>query len=150
MLREQIQNDLKAAMLAKEEIKVSTLRLLMAAIRNKEIAQSGASDVNLIDEEVIGVIAKQAKERRESIEAFRGAGREELAGKEEAELVILNQYLPQQLGEEELEKIVSETITELGASSPADFGRVMKTVMEKVRGQADGNAVSGLVRKLLG
>lgn len=149
MILEQIQSDLKEAMKSGDQTRVSVLRFVLSAIKNKIISNFGAAGGDLSEEEIIQVITKQAKERKESIEAFRSARREDLASKEEAELAIVNNYLPQQLSGEELEKIVQETITEIGAAGQADFGRVMKAVMEKVRGQADGNQVSGLVKKLL-
>lgn len=149
MILGQIQADLKEAMKARDEARVSTLRFLLAQIHNREIALHGEGK-SLTDEEVIAVLQKQVKERRESIEAFRQGGREDLLRKEEAELAILNKYLPQQLAPEELEKITSEIIGEIGATGPADFGKVMKTVMERVRGQVDGNIVVRVVKERLG
>lgn len=148
MILEQIQNDLKGAMKAGEEIRVSTLRFLLAQIKNREI-DLVASAKTLTDEEVVAVIQKQAKERRESIEVYRTAERDDLARKEQAELDVLSKYLPQQLTEEELGKIVNEVVKEVGASGPADFGKVMGVVMGKVKGKVDGTQVAELVKKHL-
>lgn len=151
MLYTKIQEDLKAALKEGETEKVSTLRFLLSAIKNKEIAlrlPSVAQD-QLTDEEVVAVIQKQARERRESIEAYSKANRDDLKQKEEAELAILQSYLPEQMSQAELEKIISETIGELGAGSLSDFGRVMSAVMAKVKGKADGNLVSASVREKL-
>jgi uncharacterized protein YqeY len=146
MLIEKIKSDLNEAMKAKNETKVSTLRFLLSAINNKAIELQK----ELTDEDINQVIAKQVKERKESIVAFSAAGREELAAKERDEMGFLSIYLPQQLTEVEVEKIVNEVIGELGASGPTDFGRVMSMVMARVKGQTDGNIVSGLVKKVLG
>lgn len=145
MLLEQIKSELTEAMKAKDETKVSTLRFLLAQIQNKTIEKQQ----ELTDEEIIAVIQKQAKERRESIEAFKQGGREDLVGKEQSELDILNKYLPQQISEDELRKIVQETVTEVGAISPADFGKIMGVVMGKVKGRADGNKVMEVVKESL-
>ena len=146
MLIEKIKSDLNEAMRARDETKVSTLRFLLSAINNKSIELQK----ELTDEDINQVIAKQVKERKESIAAFSAANREELATKERAEMEYLSIYLPQQLTEGEVEKIVNDVIGELGASGPNDFGRVMSTVMARVKGQTDGNIVSGLVKKVLG
>ena len=146
MLIEKIKSDLNEALKAKNETKVSTLRFLLSAINNKTIELQR----ELIDEETIQVIAKQVKERKESIAAFSAAGREELASKEKDEMALLSIYLPQQLSEVEVEKIVNEVVSQLGATGPGDFGRVMSAVMARFKGQVDGNTVSALVKKSLG
>ncbi|MBI2330422.1 GatB/YqeY domain-containing protein [Candidatus Daviesbacteria bacterium] len=145
MLLDQIQTDLKNAQLAKDEIKVSTLRLLLSEIKNKEIAQG----VNLPDEEIISVVQREAKKRKEAAEGFRAGGREDSAAKEEIELKVLESYLPRQLSNEELTNIVTETINELGAAGMADMGKVMGAVMGKARGRADGTTVGNLVKEQL-
>lgn len=145
MLIDQIHEQLKNAQLAREEVKVSTLRLLISEVKNSEISKGHT----LSDEEILEVIAKEAKKRKESIVSFRGGGREELAQKEEAELAILETYLPQQMSDEELTKLVDQSITEIGASSIADMGKVMQAVMAKAKGLADGNRVSSLVKTKL-
>ncbi len=137
MLTDNLSNLLKNAQLARDKVRVSTLRLLLSEIKNIQI-QKG---VELSDADVISVIQKEAKKRRESIESFRSGGREDLALREEAELSILNAYLPAQLTQEELIGLVTEAIKESGASSLADMG--------KVAGRADGSVVSALVKEKL-
>ena len=132
-------------MKAKDGTKVSVLRFLMAAIKNREIELKDSLD----DEQVLQEIVSSAKKRRESIEAFRDAGREDLAVKVEAELAILEEYLPEQLSAEEVRKVVQEAILSVGASSPADMGKIMKEVMPKVRGKADGKMVNQIVKESL-
>lgn len=145
MLLEMIQSDLKEALKSKDQLRVSVLRFLLAAIQNREIEKQQ----ELTDEEVISVIQKQVKERKESIEAFKQGKREDLARKEEDELGILNKYLPQQMSVDELKKIVEETVKESGASGPDDFGKVMGNLMPKIKGRADGQMVAGLVKDFL-
>lgn len=145
MLFEQIQKDLKNAQLARDEIKVSALRLLLSEIKNAEI-QKGAV---LSDADIIAVCQREAKKRKEAILAFRSGGREEAAVKEEKELEILSGYLPQQMEVGELTKIVEEAIKETGANSIADMGKVMGVAMNRVKGQADGGMISSLVKERL-
>ncbi len=145
MLLDQLQADLKNAQLAREEVKVSTLRLLLSEIKNGEISKGA----NLSDEDIISVIQREVKKRKEAAAGFRSGGREESAVKEESESKTLEAYLPEQLSNEELTKLVEESITELGASSPADMGKVIGAVMGKVKGKAAGGAVSSLVKEKL-
>lgn len=145
-VKEKIMADMKEAMKAKDMMKVSTLRLLLSEIKNKEIDKRG----ELTDEEIYAVIQKAVKQRKESIEQYKNAGRADLVEKEEAELKILESYLPEQLSEEELEKIIDEAIKEAGAASIKDLGKVMKIVMPKVKGRADGKIVNQKVREKLG
>lgn len=156
-----IQEDLKQAQLAKDEIKVSTLRLLISEIHNAEIQKGGS----LSDQDTTGVIQREVKKRKEAAAGFRTGGREDSAQKEEAELKILEGYLPKQLSNEVLilrlhsgstlnsieglTKLVEDSINEVGAKSLADMGKVMGMVMSKVKGQADGNVVSGIVKEKL-
>lgn len=140
-----IQDDLKSAQLERQELKVSTLRLLLSEIHNLEI-QKG---VELNEADVLSVIQREAKKRKEAVEAFKIGGREEQAQKEEVELKILEEYLPAQLLNEELTEIVDQAINEVGAKSIAEMGKVMAVVMSKVAGRADGNTVSSLVRQKL-
>lgn len=142
---DKIQSDLKQAQLARDEIKVSTLRLLISEIKNAEIAKGG----ELSEQDIISAIQKEAKKRKEAIAAFRAGGREEAAVKEEAELKVLESYLPAQISNEELTKIVDGIINETGATSIQDMGKVMGVVMGKVKGQAEGTAVSNLVKERL-
>ena len=147
MLLDKIQADLKTALKEKDELKSSALRFLIAAIREKEIELQKRGQLK--DEEIVGVIKRQVKQHKESIEAYQKGKREELAEKEKKELAILNNYLPQQMDPEELEKIVKETIDQVKPSGPQDFGKVMGAVIGKVRGMADGKEVAELVKKLL-
>lgn len=145
MLQAKLQSDLKQAQLAREETKVSTLRLLLSEIKNAEIAKGGV----LLDEDIISAVQKEVKKRKEASLAFRQGGREEAAQKEEAESKVLEGYLPSQLSDEALTKIVEDTINEIGATTIADMGKVIGSVMSKVRGQADGGSVSQLVKDRL-
>lgn len=142
---DKIQADLKQAQLSRDEIKVSTLRLLLSEIKNSEIAKGNP----LSDEDVVTVVQKEIKKRKESSTAFRGGGREEQAQKEEAESQILEGYLPAQLSNEELTNVVETTINEVGATTIADMGKVIGAVMGKVKGRSDGGAVSNMVKMKL-
>jgi uncharacterized protein YqeY len=144
-LIEQIQEDLKRSMKAKDGNRVSVLRFLMSSIRNREIEKRETLD----DEEILHEIASSAKRRRESIEAFREGERADLAKKEEAELAILEEYLPKQLPPDEIRGIVQETVKAVGASGPGDLGKVMKELMPRLRGKADGKLVNEIVREIL-
>ncbi len=148
MLIEKIQSDLKDAQLARDETKVSTLRLLLSEIKNAEIAKGSAS-AGLTDPDIISVIQKEVKKRKEASTAFKQGGRDEASIKEESEAVILESYLPAQMSVEELTKIVESSITELGVTSVADMGKVMSEVMGKVAGRADGGMVSSIVKEKL-
>jgi uncharacterized protein YqeY len=146
-LDERIQSEMNKALKEREELKVSLLRFLLAEVRNREIELNKRG--KLTDEEIAQVIRTQVKKHQESIEAYRAGKREDLAKKEEAELQILNTYLPQSLTSPELEKIILETVKEIGAKGAKDFGKVMGAVMVKVKGRADGQEVAALVRKLI-
>lgn len=146
MLRDRIAEDMRAAMKAREQTRVGTLRMVMTAVKNAEVERGHA----LADDEVIEVIAREAKRRRESIDAFGAAGRTDLVEKESAELTVLQAYLPQAMSDEELACAVDEAIAETGATSPSQMGAVMKALMPKVRGRADGAAVSAMVKARLG
>src|SRR3954468_1951519 len=135
-LQQRVDSDLKEAMRAKNATKLNVLRMLKSALKYAAIAKSDA-EAELSDAEAVQVIRKQAKQRQDSIESFEKGGRRELAEKEKAELAILNSYLPQQLGADELSKIVRETIAELGVTSKAQMGMVMKSLQAKVGGRAD-------------
>ena len=146
MLRDKIAEDMREAMKAREQARVSTLRMLMSAVKNAEVERGHPLD----DDEVIDVAAKEAKRRKESIGAFKQGGREDLVAKESAELSVLEAYLPAGLSEEELAALVDEAIAETGASSPKQMGEVMKALMPKIRGRAEGGVVSALVKQRLG
>lgn len=146
MLKEQLNEDLKKFMKAKNPIALNTVRLVIADIKNKEIEKNS----ELTDEEILQIIRKQIKTREDSIQQFKSAGRDDLANKEAQEIEILKKYLPEGLSDEELEKIIKETIKELNASSKKDFGKVIKEVIAKVQGRADNKKISELISKLLG
>ncbi len=141
----QLPEDLKQAQLAKDEVKVSTLRLLLSEIHNVQIERGG----ELSEEDIISVIQREVKKRKEAAEAFRAGGRSEQAEKEDAELKILEGYLPAQMQIEELTAIVENSIKELGANQVSDMGKVIGAVMGKVAGRADGGTVSALVKERL-
>jgi uncharacterized protein YqeY len=145
MLKDQIQSDLKTAMLAHDEARVSALRMLISAVR---YSQTGREE-DISDTDVIAVIQKELKKRREAAESFRTGGRDELAQKEEAEAQILMGYLPEQMSDQELTEIVEGAITEVGASSMTDMGKVMGMIMPKVSGKAEPSRVSALVKEKL-
>ena len=148
-LQERVDSDLKGAMRARDAARLGVLRMLKSALKYSAIEKSGA-EAQLDDAEVAQVIRKQVKQRRDSIESFEKGGRPELATKEKDELAILQAYLPQGLNADELAKIVGETISELGATSRAQMGAVMKSLQEKVAGRADGKALSQEVQRQLG
>jgi len=145
-LQQRISDELKQAMLAKNADKLSTLRLLKSAIGYAQIEKKTDQ---LSDPDIIAVIQKEAKKRRDSIEQYRTAGRTDLADKEASELVVLETFLPQPLSAEELETLVRATIQELAASTRKDMGPVVRAVQGKAAGRADGKAISSVVSKLL-
>jgi uncharacterized protein YqeY len=148
-LLERIDSDLKDAMRAKDSARLGVLRMLKSALKYSLIEKSGAEG-QLDDAEAAQVIRKQVKQRRDSIESFEKGGRADLAAKEQSELAILTAYLPQGLTAEELAQLVRETIGEIGATSKAQMGAVMKAVQPKVAGRADGKTVSQEVQRQLG
>jgi uncharacterized protein YqeY len=133
------------AMKVRDAAKTSALRMVKAALENREIDKRGPLD----DSDALQVLGTLAKQRRESIEQFRAGGREDLAEKEEAELRILREFLPEEMGQEELRHAVQAAIAEASAQSPKDMGKVMAVLMPRVRGRADGKVVNALVRDLL-
>jgi uncharacterized protein YqeY len=147
-LQQRVDSDLKEAMRAKDATKLGVLRMLKSALKYAAIAKSGA-EAELSDAETVQVIRKQAKQRQDSIESFERGGRAELAEKEKKELAILNSYLPQGMSADELAKIVRETIAEIGATSKAQMGAVMKALQAKAAGRADGKTLSAEVQKQL-
>lgn len=144
-LQERIESAMRDAMRARDQRRTLTLRMAMAAIQNRRIELRR----DLSDDDVAELLNKQAKQRRESLQIFRDAGRESMAANEEAELAIITEFLPQQLGADELEQLVRDAIAETGASGPADMGKVMGRVAPATKGRADGRALSELVRRLL-
>ena len=149
-MKERIQSDIKEALKAGEEIKVGTLRMVLAFLINKEKdLPAGRQGRELSDEEAMDVLQTEAKKRREAIEAFEKGGRPELAEKEKKELEILKEYLPEQLSEEEIEKFVTQAIEKTGAASMQDIGKVMGALMPHIKGKADGNLVNRIVKEKL-
>ena len=146
MLFERIQADLRDAQLQREEVKISALRMLLSEIHNAQIAKSQ----ELSEPDLVGIIQKEIKKRKEAVFGFRQGGREESALKEEKEAEILASYLPKQLSDSELESIIDEAISQTGATQISDMGKVIGVIMGKVAGQADGGRVSGLVKEKLG
>lgn len=147
-LSNQVTEDIKNAMRAKDTVALTTLRALKSAIKNSAIEKGGA-DAELDDTEVTAVIRKQIKQRQDSITQYDQAGRSELSYKEKAEIEILEKYLPAALSQEEIEQAVAESIAETGATSKADMGQVMKAVQEKTGGRADGKTLSQAVQAKL-
>jgi uncharacterized protein YqeY len=144
-LQQRLESAMRDSMRARDEQRTQTLRMAMAAAQNQRIARGR----DLTDEEVVDVLTKQVKQRRESIAMFRDAGREDRAAAEEAEAAILAEFLPEQLSEDEIVSLARAAIAETGASSPSDMGRVMGTLSPRTRGRADGRVVSDVVRRLL-
>jgi uncharacterized protein YqeY len=144
-LEEQLRLDMADAMRAGDNEKRDTLRLLLAAIKQVEVDGQQSLD----NAGVQTVLAKQAKQRRESIADYERAGRTDIADREKAELVIIESYLPQMMSREEITEIATQTIADLGADGPKDTGRVMGSLMPQVKGKADGRLVSEIVRELL-
>jgi uncharacterized protein len=147
-LKARLRDDLNAAMKARDEVTTATLRMALTAVTNEEV--SGKTARELSDDEVLRVLVREAKKRREAAEAFDAGGREELATRERAESTVLDRYLPAQLGDEELADLIAAAIEQAGASSPRDMGAVMKIVAPQVAGRADGKRVSDEVRRRLG
>lgn len=141
----QLNEDMKTAMRAKERDKLTTIRMIKASIQNEEI-KKGAE---LNDEEILAILSREKKQRLESFTEFEKAGREDLTEKLTAELEVVEKYLPEQLSDEEVRTLVKETIDEVGAESMQDMGTVMSNVMPKLQGRADGGQVNAMVRELL-
>jgi uncharacterized protein YqeY len=144
-IKDRLKADMIAAMKGKEKIRLEAIRFIQAAIKRIEVD----TRKDLDDAAVIGILNNQAKQRKDSIEQFKNGGRQDLVEKEEAELKVLMTYLPEQLSQGDLERIVTETIKESGASGMKDLGAVMKALMPKIAGRADGGALSALVRQKL-
>jgi uncharacterized protein YqeY len=144
-LKERLNTDLRDAMRQRAELRRDTLRMALAALHNAEIAAGRELD----DDGTLGVLAKEAKQRRESIEEFRKGNRPDLADKEEAELAVISEYLPQQATREEIMEAARRVVQETGASGPKDLGKVMPVLMQQFRGRAEGRDVNEVVRELL-
>jgi len=143
--KDELQADLKESMKSRDKLRISTLRMLLSEVHNAEIAKQGELD----EAELLAVVSREAKRRKESIDEFERGGRNDLVEKESAELEVLMAYLPEQLGEEEIARVVDEIIAEVGATSPSDLGKVMGALMPKVKGKADGKMVNRMVRSKL-
>jgi len=146
-LKEKLQSDLTDAIRSKDGVKSGAIRMLLAAITNEEVA--GKSAKVLSDTEVITVLSREAKKRREAVEAYTNAKRDDLANKEKEEAAVIALYLPEQLSEADIKKLIADTIAETNASGPAGMGQVMKVLQPKIAGKADGGFVSSLVKAAL-
>lgn len=146
-LKETLQSDLKDAMKARDQVASGTLRMTLAAIKTAEVAGDTAKELN--DDEALKVVTKEAKKRREAAEAYDGAGRQELADQERAELVVLEKYLPAQLSDADLDQMVAEAVVESGATNIGGMGKVMQLLQPKIAGRADGGKVAAAVKRAL-
>jgi hypothetical protein len=146
-LKEKLQADLTAAMRERDAVRAGSLRMALTAVTTEEVA--GKEHRDLTDDDILKVLAKEAKKRREAATAYTDAGRAELAAKEEAELAILEAYLPQQLSDDELEQIVVEAVTASGATGMPQMGLAMKAANQAVAGRAEGGRVAAVVRRVL-
>ena len=147
-VKEQLRADLTTAMKARDELTASTLRMVLTAVTNEEVAGKQARELS--DDEVLKVLAREGKKRRESIEAYTSAGRDELADRERAEASVIDRYLPAQLDDEELAALVTAAIAESGADGPKAMGQVMRVLTPQLAGRADGGRVATEVRRQLG
>ena len=144
-IKEQLSEDMKAAMKSKDKIALSTIRMAKAAIANKEI-----EDGELDDNAILGILAKEVKQRKDTIEEVKKADRVDLVEQNEAEIVVLQKYLPEQLTDEELKEIIQSAVSQSGANSLADMGKVMGIVQPQIKGRADGTKASQIVKEILG
>lgn len=144
-LSDRLNEDMKQAMKDKDKFRLSVIRMVRAAIKNIEIDQKRT----LEDSEVLDILQREVKQRKDSLQEFTKAGRDELAADVQAEIAVISHYLPQQMSEEEIKAVVQQTIQEVGASSKADMGKLMGVLMPKVKGRADGRLVNQLVQQLL-
>lgn len=145
MIKDRIREDMKAAMRSHDAARLSTIRLLLAAIKQREIDEQ----IEAGDEDVLAVIGKMVKQRRDSVEQYRSGGRKDLAANEQAEIDVLSTYLPQQLSDEEVAAIVEEAVAEVGMTGMAAMGKVMSVVKPRVNGRADLGKVSALIKARL-
>lgn len=145
--KQHIQQELKEALLQRDELKTGTLRMLLAALVNKE-KEKGQGELS--EEQVQSIILSEVKKRKEAVEAFTKGERPEMAEKERKEMEILQKYLPEQLGKEEIRELVKDAISQTGATTAQDMGKVMAALMPKVKGRADGALLASIVKELLG
>ena len=146
-LKDRLRSDLTDAIRSRDQLRADTLRMVLTSVTTEEVA--GTEARQLSDDEVLKVVAKEAKKRREASSAYTDAGRAELAAREDAELAVIEAYLPAQLGDEEIEALVAEAVAETGATGMPQLGLVMKTVQPRVAGRADGGRVAAIVRRVL-
>ena len=144
-LKEKLEADLRQAMKDRDNVKRSVLRLLLAAIQNAEITKRGSLD----NPDILGIVAREVKQRNESIEAFKQGDRQDLVAQEEAEMAVLKEYLPRQLSREEVVIEARQVIEEVGAQGPRDKGKVMSRIMAQLKGKADGREINEIVTELL-
>jgi len=144
-LKQKLTDDLKQAMRDRDKVKLSVIRLVMAAVKNAEIARQATLD----DADILGIIAKEARQRRESVEAFRQGNRQDLVAQEEAELTVLQGYLPQPMSREEIIAEARRVIEEVGAQGLSDKGKVMPKLITQLKGRADGREINAIVTELL-
>lgn len=144
-LKDRIQDDMKNAMRAKDKTRLATIRLILAAVKQKEVDERTRLD----DDQVLAVLEKMVKQRRDSIKQYQDAGRQELADKEQEEIVILQEYLPEQMDSAALEAVIAEVIAATGASGPQDMGKVMGALKPRIQGRADMGQASQLVKRKL-
>lgn len=144
-LKQKLTDDLKQAMRDRDKVKLSVIRLVMAAVKNAEIARQTTLD----DADILGIIAKEARQRGESVEAFRQGNRQDLVAQEEAELTVLQGYLPQPMSREEIIAEARRVIEEVGAQGPGDKGKVMPKLITQLKGRADGREINAIVTELL-
>jgi len=144
-LQEKLLEDMKSAMKSGDQIKLDTLRMLRSQLKNAAIS----SGKDLSEQDVMGVLSKEAKKRKEAVELYKEGGRDELAEKEEKEFEIIQSYLPEALSEDEIIKVIKKVIQETGAEGMRDMGKVMGQVMGQVKGRADGGEIQALVKKML-
>jgi uncharacterized protein YqeY len=150
-IKQRLSADMKLALKSKETLRLGCIRMLRSKLLEREVSLRGkhGRDYGITDDEALAVVQTYAKQRRDSIEAYREGGRDDLADREQAELEVIQAYLPQQLGDDELTAVIREAVAEAGAASPADMGAVMKLVMPRVKGRADGKRVNRILRGLL-
>ena len=148
-LKEQIAEDIKSAMKAKDKIRLETVRRIKKVIIEKEVELRGKGKDALTPEDEIQLLVQQAKQRKDSIEQFLKAGREDLAEREQAELKVIETYLPEQMSDDQVEKIIVEVIAKVGATTAKDFGKVMGLAMKQLKGKADGKKIQEIVKSKL-
>ena len=144
-MKSRLEDDLKQAMRSRDAVRRDVIRYLRSEIRNQEIR----IQEDLDDDGVVQVLSRQAQQRRDSIEAFEGAGRNDLVEKEQAELAIIMEYMPQQMTRDEIASLMQQVVTDVGATGPGDMGKVMSQIMPQVRGRAEGREVSSIVMETL-